>query len=347
MTEDPNGDETPLVTRTAKLPLVLVFLAICGLLVLATFRKSIGDGTRRPQAPTPSGSVVGPEQPSSVSSPTAKRTEANQGNWQNWFNLTQKPENNPYGQALIEEAARMQRETQGGQSLVLALPPAKEQPAEVKRNAGPQAIADVQLSSEIGRGLEHLFYVELIPIGEIGIYPASIAALSDEDRARKKFLNGYADRLNALRDGGLITFRRTPSEFNKNMAWGCPFCEFYEVTPSENARKFADAAMSSANYLAMRVGSAEVMEIMQKSAYRHARLPASADYNLVFGTYRYTPSELSTQLSRDAASHVFKFRAIVEFNPFTKQYVFRSADWGFVNANDWQTDNVERGAIVR
>jgi hypothetical protein len=63
---------------------------------------------------------------------------------------------------------------------------------------------------------------------------------------------------------------------------------------------------------------------------------------LVLGTYRRTPNEIRRELEpNDKEIPELKFRAILKLNPFTKRYVFVTADWGKPEEDQWETQNVQ------
>lgn len=115
-------DEQPVVTKPARFPLVALALIIVAVVVLTNTSK-LSRRASTANLPPITASPAGASQPQSLSiNPASSLASTNrsgqgQGGWQDWFNLTQKEENNPFGQAVIAEAQRMQGRGSGGRTI--------------------------------------------------------------------------------------------------------------------------------------------------------------------------------------------------------------------------------------
>src|ERR1039458_4441388 len=99
-----------------------------------------------------------------------------------------------------------------------------------------------------------------------------------------------------------------------------------------------DEKHSDTNWLRIPLGVCKVRTIVKDVEYHRSGLPQSDDYRLVMGTYEVMPNAFGK--GQGLPQSVFKFRALIKLNPFNQTYSYAAGDWGKVDADVWQTQNV-------
>ncbi len=220
----------------------------------------------------------------------------------------------------------------------------RKKPSESTASVESTAVAEARtdedmLKSEIGRGLEEKFNNTQIPLGEVEIVDR-FSPLIDNDWNNRRFRSDFFDYLKYLESKQLVTLaEKQQSDVNAIERMGA---RTVNVMPTERARKVSDPKLSNDKLLTIRYATCKVLKIIRSSPYQSLLLPQSEEYRLVLGTYRRTPNEIRRELEpNDKEIPELKFRAILKLNPFTKRYVFVTADWGKPEEDQWETQNVQ------
>ncbi|MGI0036415.1 MAG: hypothetical protein ACRD98_11165 [Nitrososphaera sp.] len=213
-----------------------------------------------------------------------------------------------------------------GKTSALALPVASQDEDMVK--------------AVISEGLEDFFNSTWIPVGEITLMSPFLSGWNNDFKA-KRFNAKYLEHLKRLQTKGLVTVIERPRGIGSNT-------QAVTVIPTELAKKESDASVSARlasqgfeGLLIIPLASCEVLQIIRDTPYQSPKLSQTEEYRLVLGTYRRTSNKFGRSLDPGWTGGDFKYRVVLQFNPFTKRYVYWLGDWGYIEKDGWETDVVE------
>jgi hypothetical protein len=108
-------------------------------------------------------------------------------------------------------------------------------------------------------------------------------------------------------------------------------------------RSLADGSLSNGSWLVVLVGHMSLLEIVSSEPCKLKRATPGDQFRLVIGLVEDTPNSNAKILGSTYATQEpqkLKFRAILQFNPFTKTYTYVTGDYGQPEAAVWLTESV-------
>ncbi len=115
------------------------------------------------------------------------------------------------------------------------------------------------------------------------------------------------------------------------------------VKPTEKLSKIKDQKLSTDDKLVVRISTIKVVEIIKVEEHKVPDKPGD-DFRLVLGRFRDTPTSQAKLLGPNYCTiepKDSKFRALLQFNPFTKSYICWTADIGEPEDPGWNSNNVK------
>lgn len=215
------------------------------------------------------------------------------------------------------------------------------------------AVKEVPYKSEIERGLTLQFDYVSFPHGEIKVELGENNGDSVRLKQFQILYNGklitrytgetaqYINSLIEVQKTGVITIQNsagapaTSVYTNKNELM---IEKAYKVEWTSKALGLRDEKYSTADVLCIQLGACKVRTVVKDIEYHNPNLSQSDDFRLVVGTYEIKPNDFGK--SQGVVDNVFKFRAVIKLNPFNQTYSFVVGDYGKIDADDWQTQNV-------
>jgi hypothetical protein len=192
------------------------------------------------------------------------------------------------------------------------------------------------LRNVISAGLAYEYNAVLIPAGKVRVvspksHGTNAITPDHDDYPNMVFREEAMGRFQQQMKAGLVTLVDKGYEY--------PYDTFI-ATPTALALKHRDGTHSTLRYCVILASSCQVRQIIKTAPYRSGRLPQSEEYRLVLGSYFRAEEEWFRALS-PTTDKEFKFRAVLQFSPFTKKYTYLFGDWGELTENEWKTHNVE------
>ena len=196
------------------------------------------------------------------------------------------------------------------------------------------------LRNEVARGLEELIHHTMIPVGDIEIMGGLSSQMHANDWDNRRFSADFLGYLQFCEEKQLVSFRQ--QQQSDLAAIGRMGAQTVTVTPTDRAKKAANPKVSTDKILKLQYETCKITQIVRSAPYQSPTLSQSEEYRLVLGTYRTTPTTLKKELMPDVGElPERKFRALMKLNPFTKRYVFVTADWGMPEREEWMTQNIQ------
>ena len=124
---------------------------------------------------------------------------------------------------------------------------------------------------------------------------------------------------------------------------GANGAEFYRVTATAKAKTNGERVQDGYRFYC---GKGKVTRIVKIQDFTHPGLPQDSTWKLVLGVYSYTPTAFGSEyfrLNQVKPEPEYKFRALVSENPFTGKYRVKSFDWGHIQDDGWESDNISKG----
>jgi hypothetical protein len=162
-----------------------------------------------------------------------------------------------------------------------------------------------------------------------------------------KFPIQYMQQLQRAQQDGLVEFREEQQGALESI--GNMGSRFFEVSPTNKLLKLQYAKKSTYNLIAVQCGTVKVLQILKDEAYQPSLQSSGTgggdEFRLVLGTILDTPTQQGMALGKmfclvDEVTE-FKFRAILQYNPFAKSYKYVAADIGDPKAPGWMSENVK------
>lgn len=227
--------------------------------------------------------------------------------------------------------------------IIIACDRKPESPTDVnttnKREAKTAAKA-IPYKSEIEEGLTKQFNYIKIPLGKIEVMSARSSEWNEDDWQRKRFRNGMHGSLSRWQTLGLIRASAQP----KDDSYAIAGTKKYVISPTQMALEASDEKLSTEDYLFIKTGNCTIKSIVKDTEYNHPKLPQSEDFRLVIGTYRRVLNDFIRSLTGEqetlGSDEVFKFRVLIRVNPFNQTYSSHLVDWGYLDKDGWESDNI-------
>jgi hypothetical protein len=143
----------------------------------------------------------------------------------------------------------------------------------------------------------------------------------------------YMGILFAAQKDGLITVEKISD--NKDNGNGQ---ERYNVKWTPKALSLRDEKHSDANWLRIQCAVCKIQTVVKDIEYHNPNLSQSDDFRLVVGTHEIKVTDFGK--SQGATDGIYKFRALIKLNPFNQTYSYVTGDWGKIDADNWQTQNI-------
>jgi hypothetical protein len=202
-------------------------------------------------------------------------------------------------------------------------------------------------------GLNHQFEFTFFPVGKVRIMGPQESEITERmgqgaDWQRLEFPGRMLAFLEQAEKDGLVKIEEQKVEgLGVLLTQGA---RFFTVLPTEKLIKLQDATSSSSAYIKVRVGTFNVTEIISDEAFTPPKgVGGPGDqFRLILGKVKDTPTSQSKKLGPNyvmGSGEEFKFRAVMQVNPFTKSREFVMADIGKIDRNDWLSGFVEMGNI--
>lgn len=219
----------------------------------------------------------------------------------------------------------------------------RQAPVEVNTSTESASVASARadegnIRAEIETGLEQLFNSRIIPLGTVEILSQVGGQMERADWAQKKFDSQFLVYLEDLKAKGLATLaEKKQSELEAVVSAGS---RFFHVEATDFARLHLDPNCKIPEQVACLIGKCQILEIIRNTPYQSRNLPATEEFRLVLGTYHVESIPWSKDLFPEYGEKDYKFRAILKFNPFTKNYSFVTADCGEISKDEWSGNNI-------
>lgn len=207
--------------------------------------------------------------------------------------------------------------------------------------------------SVLEHGLNHQFEFAFFPVGKLRIMGPQESEITERmgqsgDWQRLEFPGRMLAFLEqAERDGFLKIEEQKVEGLGALLMQGA---RFFVALPTEKLIKLQDLKSSTSTYIKVQLGKFDVTEIISDEAFTPPKgLGGPCDqFRLILGKVRDIPTSQSMELGPNyimGSGEEFKFRAVMQVNPFTKSREFVMADIGKVDRNDWLSGFVEMGQI--
>lgn len=198
------------------------------------------------------------------------------------------------------------------------------------------------IESVVLRGIQSKFPSISIPVGQFQF----IDDPSDDDPNSSLSGREVRKMLSILASNHLITVTQKVSTFHVednplglSGSHGSNDRLRYEFTvaPSEKLLMAADRRLSTPTCLVLGLTDCRIAEIVSNTEYKNQLVVSSSDQTrLILGTFNVCDAELATTLGKSTGIYRdLKFRALIQFNPFTKSYSCERIDFGNPQDNDW------------
>ena len=163
----------------------------------------------------------------------------------------------------------------------------------------------------------------------LGIDNATVDLTADYDKTA----------LSVFEKAGLIAIEKKAED--QNMASTHYGQAIWDVRWTPKAISLRDEKHSDTHWLGIQCGACKVQTIVKNIEYHASPLPQSDDYRLVVGTYELKTTNFTKSAEGIGGEDgVFKFRALIKLNPFNQTYSYVTGDFGKVDADGWQTENI-------
>lgn len=193
----------------------------------------------------------------------------------------------------------------------------------------------------LNAGLTQQHDYHRIPVGQITIMSAMSSQMEEANLETLRLPLQYIESLQQAEKDGLITLtEKNQSEMDKLMTMGA---RIFTATATDKLRKLIDPRESTEKWLAIPIGTMQVEEVMSEEPCKLVKATPGDQYRLVVGLVTDTPTEQVKTLGRNygtVETQKLKFRAILQFNPFTKTYTYCVADLGKPEDPGWKSDIV-------
>lgn len=204
---------------------------------------------------------------------------------------------------------------------------------------GREGLSTAAVRDTVANGLTIQFSQQWIPIGPVTVITALEAQLEPADPSKKRYDHSGYDLFKMLAAKGMLTLQEQQQSGLASL--GRMGAVTVTVTPTEKARALADKNQTNPGYLVVTLAQCEVLSIVRDTAYSSPALPASDQFKLVMGTFRFTPTEFALAVDSTSKGLEARFKAVLRFDPFAKVYKYGSADWGPLNSEAWSTHFVQ------
>lgn len=223
-------------------------------------------------------------------------------------------------------------------SNVIAAPPSNYSTTD--KNEALSAAQAIPYKDVIEKGLTKQFNYVGIPRGEIQIMSGLSSQFESPDMKRKRLPIQYFEAIKAWQEAGLLTYSEIKqSELDLIGSTGT---RKYIITPLQSAIDVSDPEESDADWLQIPLGQCTVLSVVKDVEYHNPELSQSDDYRLVVGTYRRSYNKFSKDSGAPAEDTTLKFRALLKVNPFNQSYSYQYADWGEIDSDKWETENISK-----
>lgn len=136
---------------------------------------------------------------------------------------------------------------------------------------------------------------------------------------------------------GVRRFYVAPTAKLVNMAVEC------ENAKDECMFAVTEAPVSDAlRPFTVKISEPRVISVVSDDEYSGALATPGEKYRIVLGTYRRVPTaNANANPTWKVPEEIFRFRAVMRFSVFTKEWSVLALDGGFIDREDWWTDNVK------
>lgn len=190
----------------------------------------------------------------------------------------------------------------------------------------------------IARGLRGDFNTTRIPVGGFTIMSPLEASTTSFDVKERKFPPAFLTPLYTLKQRGLLEltqYQQSSLESIGNMG-----ATRYSARPTEKLRDLADTAWSKDQYLIIPLGTVTLEKIVLDTSYVTPQMTPADKYRMVLGTYHVTQSQWTKDVFPGSKDGSYRFKAVVKYDPFSKNWLYVGADWGALNNDTWVTKNL-------
>jgi hypothetical protein len=193
----------------------------------------------------------------------------------------------------------------------------------------------------LNAGLTQQHDYHRVPVGQITIMSQMSSQMEEANLETLRLPLQYLESLQQAEKDGLITLtEKNQSEMDKLLTMGA---RIFTATATDKLRKLIDPKESTEKWLAIPIGTMQVEEVMSEEQCKLVKATPGDQFRLVVGLVTDTPTEQVKTLGRNygtVETQKLKFRAILQFNPFTKTYTYVVADLGKPEDPGWHSDIV-------
>jgi len=215
----------------------------------------------------------------------------------------------------------------------------------VASTAGSQAMAQgldaAAYRQVLEAGLTRQMDFHRVPQGQIKIMSGLESQMEPGNAATMTFATQYLPTLQRAANDGLV--RLAELQQNSLAQMGNMGARFFTVTPTDKLRQMSDPKESTAQWVAVPIGTIRILDIISADACKLKTATPGDQFRLIVGLISDTPTEQAKTLGPQYATQEpqkFKMRVILQFNPFTKTYTYVTGDYGKPEDADWITQNV-------
>lgn len=194
-----------------------------------------------------------------------------------------------------------------------------------------------QYLEAIGEGLTRQFNCLYLPHGKIFVLSEIVARNEGINIAKRRYPPDYTETLDKLEALDLIHYEEVPQNIEDQVLLNMG-SRIFNVNVTRKAVDLGDREASDHEWTVIPLGQCFVRDIVKDMEYKHPTLPTDEDYRVVMGFYEVRPNDLGREFG--GIDRRFRFRALIKLNPFDDSYSFVAADWGEIDKDNWETDNL-------
>jgi hypothetical protein len=204
------------------------------------------------------------------------------------------------------------------------------------------------------KGTDHKSYTEILnegitmaqgyasfPQGEVTIMSGLASSMESGDAAQMRFPIQYLEHLQKAERDGFVTLVEKQQDALQQI--GNMGARFFTVQGTQKLLSMADKDKSSDQWTQVHISRFKILEILSEAPCKLRRSTPGDEFRLIVGRLEDTPTDNAKTLGAGYCTterQELKFRAILQYNPFNKEYSYVVADVGLSDQTGWQTNHV-------